>query len=322
MRCLTLQDISKIHKGIRFSVNEGVELVSTVMLLSTQYYARYPYLKTEFPFQYVKDLLTEFGDYKNHDSIQLFDEMASNGFAFDKPFRSILSSVNHTSFYDTIHEFSAEIGFSQFFASENSYFSNVLERNIERLGDVDYENILVSYLGHLPKPMHVILAQSIGSCGFQLSTSDEEICILGCLKQKGSLPIFVDELYFPKLIIHEFAHSFVNPLVDHAIIRQSVIDTAYQRLPDGYQEQYGNGKGMISEQIVRSITARILSLFIDKEQGESQLAFDNSQGFVLVNEIYDLLKEDYELKRDIFPSFGQFCSALINRINNADVLTL
>lgn len=314
-----MDEVSKEHNGIIYSITKDIELISIVMLLSSQYYVKYPYLKTSIPFGYINELVNVFSKYNNHCIINTFDEMVNNGFDFDKPLRSILGDAReYDLFVDHLCNFSIEIGFDNFYYKHKLYFQQVLQYNIDKISEIGYKNMLSTYFGQPPLKMYVIFGNTFGGCGFQVSCKEKTYCILGCFGKENDLPIFVDQSKFTEMIIHEFSHGFVNPSIERINISQPCINKIYQSLSDGYQEQYGKGNSMIAEQIVRAITARIISIFIDENKGKELISYDISHGFILEKELYFFLMNEYEPKRYKYKDFNQFTQCLVTKINEFD----
>ena len=115
------------------------------------------------------------------------------------------------------------------------------------------------------------------------------------------------------MFFHEFSHTFVNNLINKIDIDLYWMKKIYGYLRDDYKQQYGNAKGMISEQIVRAVTASLVSL-TDSEKASSLIEHDEKQSFILVPHIYRLLKEEYEKKRLIYPRFSDYIEILLNQL--------
>jgi hypothetical protein len=160
--------------------------------------------------------------------------------------------------------------------------------------------------------LHVLFGLTFGSLGYQITSDSTSYCILGCYSVKGGFPIYV-EANTNQMILHEFSHTFVNNAVNKIDIDENWISKIFDALRDDYRQQYGNGKGMISEQIVRAITARLVS-FLNIEKANLMVDNDESESFILVRNIYHLLEEGYEKNRSIYPLFSNYLEILLNRL--------
>lgn len=321
------------YKGISYCINRNIELISVVMLLS-DYYDKYPYLKTDFSLQYLDEISLYFSGFLDHPVIKEFEKLIEKGFILDLPLDIMLfcdeemklqednlHEVNNrlgdldilqiTNFLKLAHEFSKISCFDTFFLEHYDFYNYVLRKNIDLIPDINFQDIFTEYYGICPKKMEVILSVTFGGVGFCIPGSSRTSIVLGTFNIKDNIPIVVDETSFIKMVLHEFSHSFVNPLIDKSEILIEVNNMLYNSLHKGYQSQYGNGKSLVSEQIVRAVTARIMSLYIDEEQGKKLMKFDKSQSFIAVEPLYFCLLNKYESNREKYHNFNEFMPELI-----------
>jgi hypothetical protein len=113
-------------------------------------------------------------------------------------------------------------------------------------------------------------------------------------------------------IVHEFCHSFVNPLVDdHLDDLKAVTDRLYPLVQEQMRSQaYGVPKAMMYESLVRASTVRYLSKHLADEAARREAALDRSNGFAWVPRLADALAE-YERDRAKYPTLEAFVPRLV-----------
>ncbi len=109
-------------------------------------------------------------------------------------------------------------------------------------------------------------------------------------------------------IIHEFNHSFANPLVDRNL---SILEESGKALFQPVRDQmsrmaYGSWKTVMYESLVR---ASSIQYFIDNKATASQVqrfkVSEMSNGFLWTSQLVDLLGV-YKSNRDLYPDLGLF----------------
>lgn len=113
-------------------------------------------------------------------------------------------------------------------------------------------------------------------------------------------------------IVHEFAHSFINPLVDaHEADLKAVADRLYPLVQEQMRSQaYGVPKAMMYESLVRAGTLRYLAAQRGTEAARREAALDRSNGFPWVERLADTLRE-YEGNRAKYPALDAFVPRVV-----------
>lgn len=118
---------------------------------------------------------------------------------------------------------------------------------------------------------------------------------------------FDDPYAVNHLILHEFGHSFCNPVAE----KYEEQLAAYAGLMDGLRadmeaQAYGNWQTVMYELLVRSVHARLVLKTEGKEAAELFL-LDNAvkRKFVFIGDFYELLGE-YERDRGRYPTLYEF----------------
>lgn len=108
-------------------------------------------------------------------------------------------------------------------------------------------------------------------------------------------------------IVHEFSHSFLNPLVDaHEGELQAAIDGLFPLVETRMRGLgYGLPKVMLYESLVRACTVRYLSSHAGAEAVRRQVQSDRDEGFPWVGPLADALQE-YERDRSRYRTIDAF----------------
>ncbi len=162
---------------------------------------------------------------------------------------------------------------------------------------------------------HVLLGMLNGpSCyGPRLSTEGKSqmYCILGVwvCDQQGA-PDF-PEAVLPT-VVHEFNHSYINPLVDrHAAGFEKAGKALYQRVRDSMRRQaYGNWQTMMRESLVRACVVRYRLANEGQSAAAGQVRQQHGRGFAWTGELSALLGE-YEAQRDRYPTLDAFMPRIV-----------
>jgi hypothetical protein len=113
------------------------------------------------------------------------------------------------------------------------------------------------------------------------------------------------------IVIHEFCHSFVNPVVDRhrasfAAAGPRVLDAVRQQMQS---QAYDAWPTVIYESLVRASVARYRLAHEGPAAANAQVAEERVNGFVWMRELYDLLGV-YEANRRRYPDLDAFAPQL------------
>lgn len=121
--------------------------------------------------------------------------------------------------------------------------------------------------------------------------------------------------YPPRLagtIVHEFAHSFVTPLVDtHFHKLEAVTARLFALVEEQMRSQaYGVPKALLYESLVRASTVRYLSVADGIDAAGREAVASRENGFLWVGKLADELRE-YEGNRSRYPTLDAFVPRLV-----------
>ena len=166
------------------------------------------------------------------------------------------------------------------------------------------------------------LVVSIGCGGGNYGTSytlpnakKEVFAIVGTWRiDESGMPVYEQNEYLPT-IVHEFNHSFVNPLL---IKYKESFEESGKEIYKAFeyemsrQQAYGNWHIMLNEALVR---ASVIKYFIDHGASESEIQtmqnIDQNKGFMWMKGLVAELKK-YDNQRGIYPTLESYIPNLSN----------
>lgn len=295
---------------------------------------------------YKKTLRKNFQKLKTHKAVELFDSLSTKyNFSYNRTVEWILQYSNFPEFKKIkeeaddyvivpeakkhlIEEFRLElIKFNQ-----DTLFQKYL-RVVEPLNEKVISQVkssetiyklplfLEEYYGEKLNSYHLILSPLIHAGGFNSEIINEKgesevYALLGPNGEIDFIPYFDKDFIETDLIIHEFGHSFVNPLIEKYSKEIEGLNSKYYsiKLKENAKKQgYNAWKYVFNELLLRAITIHIAEQKFGKEKAEKLLDFEKSIGFGLVEKILGILK-GYELNRNTYRTFNEFYPELIKQM--------
>jgi hypothetical protein len=228
-------------------------------------------------------------------------------------------------FLEEVRRFVKDTEFMAFFNNHQKLYDLILARAREFVRSEVHLEWFMSYFGNKQEGKFILaLAPNNGgpSYGPTFRGADGEIeyhSILGLgypLLDEDRLPVFGDGHL--DVVIHEFCHSFVNPLVDsHIPELRALGEKIFPMVESAMKPQgYGSWETMMYETFVRACVLRYIRAYKGPEAAKEGLQMELAQRFVLVEKIYELLGE-YEIQRGRYPSLDSFFSKLVLVLNES-----
>jgi hypothetical protein len=149
---------------------------------------------------------------------------------------------------------------------------------------------------------------------YSLPNAKKEVfAIMGTWKvDESGMPVYEKDDYLP-LIVHEFNHSFVNPLMakNGGSFEESGKEIyKAQEYEMSSQQAYGNWQIMLNEAFVR---ASVIKYFIDHGATELEIGKmmvnEFNKGFIWIAVLVDNLKK-YDNQRNIYPTLESYLPVL------------
>lgn len=333
--------ISTIINDLEIRVDKRTELLSIIEIIS-DYRKKYPFLLEKYGNRhYVMDIEKKFSKFKNHRVIQLFNYLTLNtSFAFSTPIQLFLHLNEDFSFSNLstdlfskklnndpkvlellslLSSFAKEINFDSYYSSNKNRYMRFIGNVAEQLVGLDIVNFINHYYGVIDQKRFIVNLIPWRTYGCYGTCNNDTLYTHLCCHHKSKCE---DDVYpnndhifnYSSFLVHEFSHSFINPLTDkYSLIKED--DPIFSNIWDKMVALgYGSNKSILNDHIVRAITLRFL--FLQREDisyYNKQLETDENWGFSYIRNIMASL-EIYEKNRNYYKSIDEFYPELIQNL--------
>lgn len=326
---------------IEIRVDRKTELLGIIQIISN-YRKKFPQLLEKHGNKdYVEQIERQFGKYKDHMVVKLFDEIVlNNNFCYDAPvdlFLQLNDDFSYTKLkdypiktrlkndsrviemLDLLKSFAKEIDFEEFYEQNKDRYSMFVNNTVSQLGSNNLIEYILNYYNLSNKNnfiVNLLPFQTWGNYGIQIN-NDLYSNICGSHETNKEDEIFPDETIPNGLIYllhHEFSHSFINPLTDkYSTIKND--DTTFCEIFETMEKQaYGDTSTIINEHIIRALTLRYrLHVTGDISKYEQRTNIEKELGFIYIESILNSLIT-YENKRDTYKNIEEFYPVIINNM--------
>ncbi|MCF8372529.1 MAG: DUF4932 domain-containing protein [Bacteroidales bacterium] len=210
-------------------------------------------------------------------------------------------------------DFAVESEFLKFYMNQNEFYSKSIE-NLKKM--LFKENIIewsFKFFGYYPDNFKINIALLNGSCnyGYKIELPDgnvESVCLLGARNPKWitGTPTYNKKRFLP-VIIHEFCHSYINPLIiskpeEFKTIGDAILKSHFEAMR---KNGYDVWNVVLNEYLVRACTIKFLKENEGIEVVERNIKIDKRNGFIEIEGLVQLLDE-YENKRIEYHNIDSF----------------
>ena len=333
------------HNRMRAKFDERVELMSIICHL-----ANYPEYNMDMGGEYINEIDNYFSAYKNHQAVLMMDSLRrKNGLGFDSPMSfaknlqknsnkfSLINdtlvperrwqSVDLEKATDLISNFYNDSDFSNFIELQKSFYDGICKIFDENVISKFNQDWYYKFYGIPPiDDFQVVIGFNNGGGNYGPSiekTKDnrEIYAIIGyALNEKGEPYYLSEPEMYLNTLVHEFNHSFVNPLVNnpkyHAEIEKAgnKLFTLSRKVMN--RNAYSNWQSVINESIVKTVVLLyLMDNEIEKEKIRHNIIEEMSAGFYWMPETVKCLQY-YTNNRDTFPTFDSFYPVIIEFFKN------
>lgn len=312
-------------------VDERVEMLSIVFRLAGSSEYNMNQLSS-----YSADIDGYFASYKSHPVVLLAKKLAEkNDVGFDAvmamavhltpppalspviPFTDQIpdprwGKSNAVLFTQALHDFYRDANFERFFVSHQEMYQLAESRFRAVLEGLDL-GWYKKFYGEAPKGLfNVVLGMNNGGGNYGPKVifpdgHQELYAIVGCwTKDDSGNPTFSSADYLPTLI-HEFNHSFVNPVIEQNKKQFASVDQVYRPVANQMQAMaYGDPQVMVEESLVR---AAVILYFESAKSSpgktKNMIIGEQANGFVWMDDLCDMLRQ-FESERSRYPTFASF----------------
>ncbi|HVP10437.1 MAG TPA: DUF4932 domain-containing protein [Phycisphaerae bacterium] len=224
-------------------------------------------------------------------------------------------------FLEKARSFVKDTDFAAFIAEHQPLYAAAAERMNDVLEKQRIQEWFDSFFGAKPDSRFdpiLGLLNGGGNYGPSIRYPDgrEAFCaIIGCWRfDKDGVPVFSDEVV--PTIVHEFCHSYTNPLTDKFLDR---LKPAGERLfvrcgVQMRQQAYSTWDTMMRESMVRACVVRYVRARNGRIAAWSETRQQAGRGFEWVGGLADRLGE-YESHRDRYPTLEAFMPNIVEFFN-------
>ncbi|QGY46856.1 DUF4932 domain-containing protein [Maribellus comscasis] len=326
-------EVKNIEKKINIKVDERIELLSIVQHFTT--WAAYGH--NRYDLYYQSEVEEYFKPYSDHQAVKLCQELYDFGFSFDAPPTFVLyhselpgfeqstpyteylisragSELKLKEFANSLQNFAIKSNFEKFYNSQTDFYKRVVDSIKQTIPDENYIRTLENYYGD-KKESYTIIADPLfqrGGYGPQIQSDDGELVysILGAKNSINGFPVFGDKNIFEHIMLHEFSHSFVNPVTERYLKAVNNSENLFEPIENKMRKMaYPEWSICVNEHLVRVNVARMLAKL--KHNKSDILKQEFNRGFIYIYDL-DSLMEGYESSRNIFKKYEDFYPEIIN----------
>jgi hypothetical protein len=336
-----------VARSLTVSVDPRVELISIIFKLAGN-----PEYNNGRMASYTSDIEEQFGPYRVHPVVKLAASLRKKyGVSYDAPM-SLAVHLDDTNdlrlrvsleprpggldgrwraedvqdFLEKARAFARESSFNGFLKEHQPMYDRAVKRLRSLLEKEAHLEWFDDFFGARPgAEFHIALGivNGPGNYGphFKLADSEEYYCILGVWKCRflGLGEPKFDKTMLPT-VIHEFCHSYANPIVDaHLTQLEKSGEKIFEKVRDKMQSMaYSNWQTMMRESLVRACVVRYMAASEGPNAAQRQINSEVGLGFLWIPELSDLLAQ-YEHQRDKYPTVDTFFPNIVDFFNNYDM---
>lgn len=268
-------------------INKNIELVQVLLFLSEQQEKTIQCINNK---TYTAAISKWFAPYKNHPAVQITKDLIHKGnFIHIRPLQAILTLNKITADQEhplhtwgtAVADFQDTSDFNAFFESQTNYYRWILDH----IASCDFDTwvcFIDSYFRQKPDEFRLIICPIAGNYGFSMEENGKNVAYTVRFEPKyddNGTPYWNLD-FFAKGIAHEYAHCFVNPVVEaHVDLLKKHPDffARHNDIPNFYNTDYA----VINEYFVRAFQIRFMecnkvlfpSFDIEKEYEYQRKAF-------------------------------------------------
>ena len=326
---------SSQSQTVQPKVDERTELLSIIFRLA----GAKEYMNKDIP-SYSKDIDDYFTSYKGHDAIKFAQKVRTeHGVSYDAVMSlavalEISDSIrlcknlspisiddrwgmeNVNRFVSLLNKFYFETKFKEFFSSHSALYKTAETRFSRAINDVDFSWFEKFYGGGTKDNFNLILRiQNRGNYGPKVIFNDKKedlYAIMGrCIADSLGQPSYSKGI--DNIVVHEYNHSFCNPLID---AYYSAMKPASAKMYEPVKEilsaqAYESPETMEYENLVRACVIRYYQRNgVEENVLKLQVAQEVANGFIWIDKLVDLLGV-YEKNRDKYPTLNDFMPEIV-----------
>ena len=223
-------------------------------------------------------------------------------------------------FLDKLRKFAAETKFGEFFKGQRDIYETGIQSCKDLIGPLNLEKWLVDFFGvkdcgDLKLVLGFVNGFNNYGCRFADGQTSEKYAIIGIRPFDPSNTVMFRPMQIG-LTVHEFCHSFTNPIVDKYMDR---LQPAGERLfavhgPAMRMGSYQKWESVMHETAVRACVMSFVRHSFEPMYLDYFLKDEVKAGFVWTEDAGNFLKT-YESNRDKYPTFESFFPEFVDFLN-------
>jgi hypothetical protein len=330
-------------QAYRIGVDPRVELLSIVFRMA----GNGEYTQGRVP-TYLDAIDRHFGPYRDHKAVQIARELAKTDWVgFNAPMNLAVHlkdveslservpfdradsgldvnwhGVKARGFVDALRSFVRDTRFNEFLKSQQALY-DVTDSRLRKFVETNLDLPWYTRFFGARAPVRFIVVPGLINGGPSYGASvvaedgvQEIYAIPGVVEVDAQgFPLFSGD--FMDTLVHEFVHSYSNPLVDKYYAQLARAgDQLNDPLRDAMKRQgYGDGKTLVYESMVRAATIRYIFEHAGPEAARRAEESEKAKSFLWIGELCDLLAT-YEKNRDTYPTLDSFMPEVVRFFND------
>ena len=323
-------NFGKIIKGKSkdyvLSVNPALECLGVIYVLSN-FELNTPRTNRK----YLASIKGYFHDYENHPVVARFKELLTNEeFKYDAPVEIFLCMYNgvrpskellrrakltikgYKEIIKLVKDFIKVSNFEKFIKKNEKYYQDGLNQFSNDMSQYTPVNYLFEFVGDYRSDLNVVLMFGVCTSNYGLDVDGLYCCVRPYDKSRSTneIDFAYDKVYMTTLILHEFAHSFINPMTEEYRKDLKKINKADFKEIFSSHPYSDNIETAINELVIRAIEC----CYIKDNFKSSYFKFKNDyieEGFKCIPDL-EILYQDYLSKKNKYETLIEYYSNIIN----------
>ena len=311
-------------RKLKIYTDERIELLNVI-----QYLSDYPILNKSENLEYKKEIEVYFKDFKNHNAILLNKKVYRSFLGFDRAVNYILhydlpdfklnsefnndelENLNALESKDTLNlirdefkDFYEKSNFKKFFKNHSKFYKKVNKPTITELNKQNVISILEKHYGINNNSYSIILASLLHNGGYEVDIEKENkknlYAIVGPNYDSiNKLPVFDTQNILSEYVIHEFSHSFCNPLIDRNYDKLINSECLLIPIESKIKSQgYKGWKTCLYEHLVRANEIVLNEIVFGKQKSDKLYNEMINDGWIYLEGIIPIIKNEYLKNRN------------------------
>lgn len=311
---------------LKIYTDERIELLNVI-----QYLSNYPILNQSENLGYKEDIDIYFKEFKNHNAVLLNRKVYREFLGFDRAVNYILhynlpmfnlnsdftkaelqdlnASISRDSLdiiKNEFKDFYEKSNFNKFYKKHLKFYKKINKPTIKVINKYKIISILENHYGVKNNSYSIILAALLHNGGYEVDIESENkknlYAIIGPNYDSiNKTPVFDTKNILSEYVIHEFSHSFCNPLIDNNFDEFKESECLLIPIESKIKSQgYKGWKTCLYEHLVRANEIIINEIVFGKEKSDKMYNEMIKDGWIYLEGIVPIIKNEYLKKRNLY----------------------